>query len=349
LKPQLKKVLLNGGSGALILSGSPFIFQLVQSQIDQHEISKSLIRNLVPANVSLSFVLFIISAVFLANAISLNKSLIEVRTENKALKKEYYERSPEERVAQSLLSYANKLSVQNKNEAVIRIRNNFSRSLHILGFKEVRIALGEIALPSAVINNDDFTKVQILIDDLGWTNYILGNIQIAIQNINRGIEIASNTKNTLNNKENLELKLFQAKGFRHLALIKNQQSHPEALTLLQKSIHILEALDLSEAKVKRDFGQIYHAHALLIAEELGIKEKGAIRRGDNEAVSQLQEALNETRKSAEIMKELKDQERYCKALALEVRLLEASGAETETKEVSALLNHMLTISERKEL
>lgn len=252
--------------------------------------------------------------------------------------------SPAENLARSLLDYAKQLHADARDHPLVTVRNNSSLMLHILGFHDLRTQLGELALQSAVIISDDATRAEVLVDDLGWAHYCLRNVELAVKNIQRGVQIAKETKQNKTGTEFLRLALCEAKGLRHIALITYSQRADSTSSLLDEGLEILGALDQSIVDVKRDTAQIYHAKALIIAMRLGVHKAGTIRKEDGEGMNMVCEALAQLKQAASIFSDIEDTERYAKSLALEVRLLEAKQSETEAKEVAALFDRTLASS-----
>lgn len=252
--------------------------------------------------------------------------------------------SPAENLALSLIDYAKQLHADARDHPIVTLRNNSSLMLHILGFHELRIQLGELALKSAVVIGDNATRAEVLIDDLGWANFTLGNVELAVKNIDRGVQIAKESKLNKTGTELLRLSLCEAKGLRHLALINYRQRADSTAPLLDEGLKVLRTLDQSIIDVKRDIAQIYHAKALIIAMRLGVHKAGTIRKEDTEGVNMIGEAHVQLKQASSIFSDIEDTERYAKSLALEVRLLEAKQSDTEAKEVAALFDRTLASS-----
>ena len=251
---------------------------------------------------------------------------------------------PAESLANSIYDYAAQLHKEGRDYALITLRNNFSITLHILGFHKIRTQLGEITLKSSTIIKDDETRAEVLTDDLGWANYLLDKKEIAKTNILRGIEIIGDTNIILDKKKQLRLILCKAKGYRHLGIIEEQ--FMTSISQLNNAYEILMSFsDQSLPEIKREIGQIYHAKSLVIAMSFNIHKSGILR-GKNESDNKLiQEAIELVRKSSAIFKEISDLERYAKSLFLEVRLLEATENNTEAMEVAAIRDRTLAASE----
>jgi tetratricopeptide (TPR) repeat protein len=78
-------------------------------------------------------------------------------------------------------------------------------------YKE-RIAIGTYLEDAAAHLGLTTEQAVSLIDDLGWTNAVLGNLEIAKENIRHGIDLAGQAGD----------KYLQSKGFRHLGVIEQK-------------------------------------------------------------------------------------------------------------------------------
>jgi tetratricopeptide (TPR) repeat protein len=103
-----------------------------------------------------------------------------------------------------------KLHSNNKHSDVVRICSNLSRPLWISGKYNQRITIGAFYEDSASRLNKIEHQVSALIDDIGWTNAVIGKVKKANENINLGISIAKD------NNENY----LASKGYRHLGTIE---------------------------------------------------------------------------------------------------------------------------------
>jgi len=252
--------------------------------------------------------------------------------------------SPAENLALAILEYGHKLHSEGRDSALVSLRNSFSLSLHILGFHKIRVQLGEFAIRSASVINDSLAKSEILIDDLGWANYLLNNRKVARENIKRGVNIASKSKKR-NTTNYLKLSLSEAKGLRHMSIIDYNHEEVSARAL-SCALSILSSLeDQSTEEVQREIAQIHHARALIAAMRLGVHKSGSIRKNDIEGVDAINRALEDAKKASSIFKGIGDMDRYVKALFMEVRLLEAKGANADAREVSAIRDRTLAASQ----
>lgn len=324
-KGKIRFFTINSVQVGFILAVAFFIFQVSQSWVDIG-ISTPILRWLLPSVLSITMVSLSVFLLFILKLKKREKSI-----------------SPANSLALAIIEYGFQLHTNGRDKALVNLRNKFSITLHILGFHKIRIQLGEIAIQSATIVRDNAAKAEILIDDLGWANYLLDNNDIARKNIERGIEIANISK-SLKQENHIRLSLCEAKGLRHLAIITDNTK--DAHIKLNKALSILNSLeDQSLIEVKRDIAQINHARALITAMSLNIHKSGTLRKGDIEGIKLINEALKQVRLSSSIFKDIGDLDRYVKALSLEVRLLESMGAETEAMEVTALCNRTIASSE----
>lgn len=306
-----------------------FVFQISQSWIDLGT-NPSVLRWLVPICLTLSVMIVFIAIVILINS----------RRSAPTRKK-----TPAESLAKSILAYGNQLQEEGRDIALINLRNKFTSTLHLLGFYEDRTQLGKLALRSAAVIRDTLTKAKIMIDDLGWTNFLLGNKKIAIDNIQRGIQIAKSAKQKEPDKST-ELSLYEAKGLRHLSIIEHENNIEKAQEILAQAMEILESLKQpSHPQVIHDTAQIQYAKGLITTMSLGLHKAGQLRRGDREGKDLLSTALMQVRQSVALFRTIGDIDRHGKALSLEVRILEAMGASVEAIEVAALKDRVLAASE----
>lgn len=157
---------------------------------------------------------------------------------------------------------------------VIRIGCALSRALWISGDYENRTVIGELVLEAATKQGDVFTKIRVLIDDLGWTNVILEREASAICNIKKGIELAK-----------AEDKIYwTAKGYRHLFniyLIKSKYNNeylPKAKEYLDLSKENALKIVSDDERIEMLTGIDYGEVELLITIQ---KYKDAIELGEN--------------------------------------------------------------------
>lgn len=240
------------------------------------------------------------------------------------------EADPYRQFVSGVLAYAAVLHQEHRDPALLRLRNNVSLTLHILGFHEERIMLGLWALEAAQFLNEKNATISILIDDLGWANYLLGSSRGA-KNIERAITFANESPDPLGEPER---SLLLAKAHRHLGVITASASEaPFDSSWFAEAERILrEAEPLDPDAVKVDLAHLKHAEALGIASLLGINIAGELR--DSADRSLAEQGLSRVREARDASRHAGDQGREAKSLVLEVRFLEALGLTTEAEQLA---------------
>lgn len=106
---------------------------------------------------------------------------------------------------------------------VCRSGTVLSRSLWLSGHLELRYEIGLLVENAAAFSNNAQLRARVLIDDLGWTAYRLGNEQKGEKHIRDGIRLARECEDYY----------IIAKGYRHLASLQRRGGDPQrAETLL---------------------------------------------------------------------------------------------------------------------
>lgn len=251
----------------------------------------------------------------------------------------------QQHLAEAIVSYGEQLRKDRRDGALVSLRNSFTMTLHILGFHELRSQLGTMALESAAVLQDVGATVSILIDDIGWAKYLVNEGTSAVENITRGLEIARTRRAGLSPSAGLELALSEAKGLRHLALIHSLDEDRSDLLLAEAESVLTGLRDSEFPQVRRDLAQLRHAKALSTATRLQVHKGGYLAPDDATGRTVLESALHDVRYAAQEFRDLQDFARYTKALFLEVRLLEAKGAEGEAQQVRVLRDRILAISD----
>ena len=223
---RLAKLVWSGGQALLLLTVAFFTFQVAQSWADK---GISHLRWIFPVAITLSVCSVLGFVLVAVNA----KQHFWTQKEDLSLA---------EKLAIDLVDYAKQLHSDSRDHPLVNLRNNSSLMLHILGFHELRTQLGELALKSAVVIGDNATRSEVLIDDLGWGHYCLGNTDSAVENIRRGVQVAKEAKSHKSGTELLRLSLCEAKGLRHLASISYQERADSVVPLLDEALEILVAL-----------------------------------------------------------------------------------------------------------
>lgn len=141
-------------------------------------------------------------------------------------------------LSSELVSIVNTLYEEKKYLDVVRFGSTVSRFLWISGHNKERIAIGELVEDAASKESRIAEQVSALIDDIGWTYYIVGDNEKAITNISNGIEKAVDNG----------LFYFAAKGERHLSGISKHSNKITEFTqhLTNAETYTAKILDTSD-------------------------------------------------------------------------------------------------------
>ena len=134
-----------------------------------------------------------------------------------------------------LVNVVKKHHIENDHKEVVRLCSNLSRALWISGKYQQRIILGAFYEDSAERIGEFDEQICALIDDMGWTNAVVGDIKEAKKNINKGIKIAEERENHY----------LLAKSFRHLGTIELRYNNDsqKAIENYKKSLEICEKIN----------------------------------------------------------------------------------------------------------
>jgi len=210
-------------------------------------------------------------------------------------------------LSSELIETITKLHKKGKHVEVVRLAANISRPLWISGRYDERISIGAFYEDSSARIKDVNNRIASLIDDLGWTNAVIGKIDEAIKNINRGIKIA---------KKNNEFYLA-AKGVRHLGTIELRfQENPDlAIKLLANSLTIAASIKDKNEKMEMIAGIKYNL------------SEGYLMKSENiNAIKYAKEVKN-------IFDKLNDKVRILKVNSQIARILLKDGKVDESKEM----------------
>lgn len=203
---------------------------------------------------------------------------------------------PYRQYADGIIAMGRVLHEERRDPALLRLRANSSLTLHVWGFHRERVLLGTWALESAQFTDDRLTEASVLIDDLGWANYLLGNEE-AITNIQRAITRLEGLPPTLFEPQKSTL---IAKAHRHLGVIRTAQSDTLVDSEFDQARRALEDIQsLAPQEVQVDLTHLAHAEALAIASMLDVNTSGTIRRSDTEGTRLLRQALSLVRQATE--------------------------------------------------
>ena len=147
-----------------------------------------------------------------------------------------------------------KSAYQDENwSEVIKIGSVLSRPLWVTGKYNLRVKIGKLVESAAAFSGDTKSQASALIDDLGWTNHVLGNSTDARRNILHGIRLA---------QESGEYYLAY-KGYRHLSgmALKNE-NFEEATKYLERAREFARRIEDSGKREEVEAG-LYVNEALI--------------------------------------------------------------------------------------
>jgi hypothetical protein len=182
-----------------------------------------------------------------------------------ALREKHFPVMNTERFPQTVIDYADFLAKNNQDEKLLSLRSGMNNILHTLSANKERIILGNYAYDASVRRNDINSQTQILIDDLGWANHMIGNDDEALSALNRALEIIDEAS------EPSQFKIWKVKAFRHKAIIFSRTNPVESKSFLSKAKSEVGTLPSSKRK-NIEIGQLQHAEALCVCIENGINQ-----------------------------------------------------------------------------
>ena len=118
-------------------------------------------------------------------------------------------------LSSELLNIVTRLSEEKKYLDVVRFGSTVGRYLHLNGNTNEKIEIGKLVEDAASKEGRIYEQVSALIDDLGWSKSVEGDIEQAKRNINSGIELALKS----------DMYYFAAKGERHLSGIEKHEKN----------------------------------------------------------------------------------------------------------------------------
>ena len=136
----------------------------------------------------------------------------------------------------------------------VRFGVRISRVLWLSGRYNERIAIGKLIEDSAARLEMPEEQVQALVDDIGWTCFLAGDVDLAKSNIAHGIALAAKNR----------LFYWAAKGERHLAGISDRHDGDleEATKHIKEARKFAESLPEGEQR-QETFGGLSYAMAEL--------------------------------------------------------------------------------------
>ncbi|MCP4583811.1 MAG: hypothetical protein GY839_19545 [candidate division Zixibacteria bacterium] len=257
-------------------------------------------------------------------------------------------RIPSHDFARSVLMYASYLKSVQKNKSVVQLRNKLTHLFHLLGLHSSREQLGKITIGSAAILNDNLSKGEILIDDLGWAIHLQGRSHEAAGNISKAIALLSDMEVT--EEENIvRCNLALAKAYRHLAFLspnaemqKEHLAHCDSIiSELSKNVALMKGFG---QRITCDQAQVHHARGFLIAKNIGLHLSGTVPSNDTITRDKATQALAETKIAIRLFKQVGDLEREAKTLVLVERLLSALHEDIEALEAKARREKIMSSS-----
>ncbi len=164
-----------------------------------------------------------------------------------------------QKLSGELVSAVEALYEEKNYVEVIRFGRYLSRSLWLSGLYRQRVTIGKLIEESAARTEATEAQVAALIDDLGWTNAVLGDLEEAEKNIHHGIELAVEQ----------QLTYYAAKGWRHLAGIcyRYRDDREQAEQLLAKAFECAASIQGTQRKNEMLAGLHYAKAEFLIARE----------------------------------------------------------------------------------
>jgi len=256
---------------------------------------------------------------------------------------------PSNDFARSVLMYARYLKSVQKDKSVVQLRNKLTHLFHLLGLHASREELGKITIGSTAIINDNLSKGEILIDDLGWAIHLQGRTHEAIENISKGIGLLTGIEVKEDEENIVRRNLAIAKAYRHLAFLSpNTEMQKENLTHcdniiseLSKNVTLMKSFG---QKIICDQAQVHHARGFLIAKNIGLHLSGTVPLKDTNIRVQATQALRETTFAISLFEQVGDLEREAKALVLLERLFSALHEDIEALEAKARRENIIASS-----
>lgn len=243
--------------------------------------------------------------------------------------------STEKNFVLAFIEYIKFLKEEGKDESVVVLRNNMSRTLYVLKYNKEMVQLGECTLKAAGIKKDHETKIEVLIDELGWCNYQLKKEKEAIKNVNKAVEFYGSFKD--GGKEPSDrIKLAYYKGLRHLSIMNAKKNYSQSEGYLNEALKYLESLK-ERQQVQVDIAQVYNAKAQIIAINLDIyNNKNVLSNRDENGKEQVRKAVGFVKKASDIFEPLGEIDRHIKSVELHHRLSESIGDKMACSELQGI-------------
>jgi tetratricopeptide (TPR) repeat protein len=167
----------------------------------------------------------VIAVVIIWLAFKNTYALARLRDEKQKQKTDQQEATLEEALLQNLES----LYKKQEWGQVVSIGTSLSRPLWVSGRYIARIKIGKMVEEAAVKIDRLEPRVIALIDDLGWTNVIIGDYKKARKSIEHGLQLAQTHR----------LYYWWAKGLRHLAgIAKARKDYTTMKNYLEEALEV---------------------------------------------------------------------------------------------------------------
>ncbi len=142
---------------------------------------------------------------------------------------------------------------------VVRFGSQLSRPLWLSGMYHERIRIGQMIEDSASRVGMYEEQVIALIDDIGWTNAVTGNLDKAETHISDGVKLALEKRNFY----------YAAKGERHLAIMAERYKGKidEANAHFEEALRITEMISDQNDREEMRAGILYGTAELCIVEK----------------------------------------------------------------------------------
>ena len=185
----------------------------------------------------------------------------------------------------NLLDQAREAFQAQRWEEVCRIGTVVSRLLWVSGQYHLRVEIGRLVADAAGYSSDLRTRAKALIDDLGWTNYMLGNSLEARTNIGDGERMAREVNDYYS----------VAKANRHMASMARQEGKlDEASRFLRTARTFAPSIDVGHERIEM-------LGSLLVSEGKLMLAKGETE----QAVGRFEEAIGVFRDSGDRIRQSK--------------------------------------------
>lgn len=162
---------------------------------------------------------------------------------NRRILKTYSIAEKPNKLSTILYNEIERLYKEKKFTEVVLIGFPVSRALWLNGSYKERIKIGILLEEAAAKTESTIQQISALIDDIGWTLAVVGDLVTAEQNISNGIKKAENKK----------LFYWAAKGERHIAGIESKKSNKEGIiSHLNKAVDYAQKINNPEEKMEME-------------------------------------------------------------------------------------------------